>query len=193
MALVKAEIENLVTNETITVRFNPSQYKISKQVNYGNIEIQSIEAKMLTYQSGEPKTLSLELFFDMDNKYKLKKDNNENGVKAYTEEIMKLTSCENNDCPPLCRFKWGNFIFTGYVNTVEESFTRFDNQGIPIRAVINLSMIESYAEKKYESKFENKTEGVVNTAQDLYNVLQNPLEWREAAQKLGIINPRELT
>jgi len=198
MALAKAEIVILYRNgnekEVIPVMFNPSEYKISKQVNYGNISVQSIESKMITYQNGEPKTLSIELFFDMDRGYEFMMENYDEGVRKYTEKIMGLTNCEEDGGPPLCKFKWGNLSFSGYVTSVDESFTRFNSQGIPIRAVINLSMIENYKDnsESKKDKLKNNNKNVVNNTEDLYNLLENPANWKEIAKKLGILNPRKI-
>lgn len=191
MALAKAVIEIIdkADEKVIPVMFNPNEYKISKQVNYGNIDVQSIESKMLTYQNGDPKTLSLELFFDIEIGHKLEIAENEDIVRIYSNKIMDLTSCGKNRRPPLCRFKWGKLIFIGYIKSVDQSFTRFNSNGIPIRAVINISMIEYYLPTN-KSQFTFKD--VVNTIEDLYNLVENPADWRKALGKLNIINPRKL-
>lgn len=195
MALAKAEIVvGNSGNEKISVMFNPSEYRISKQVNYGKIDIQSVESKLPTYKNGETKILSLELFFDMDIGYESAMIFYDEGVRAYTDKIMSLTDCRADGKPPLCKFIWGNFIFAGYITSADASFTRFNSQGIPIRAVINLSMIEDCSSNKElkKNKLKNNNKNVVNNTDDLYNMLENPAKWKEVAKKLGILNPRKI-
>lgn len=183
MALAKAVIEIVNEKEVIPVMFNPSEYKISKQVNYTNIDIWRIESKIPVYENGEPKILTLELFFDIGISYELEIASQEDGVRKYTEKIMKLTSCGKDEKPPLCSFKWGKLIFTGYVASIDESFTRFDSNGVPIRAVLNLSMVEFYVSS------DNKD--LVDTIEMICDVMGNTSDWREIVPYLDIINPRK--
>ncbi|WP_459481113.1 CIS tube protein [Clostridium saccharoperbutylacetonicum] len=187
MALAKALIEIVSNKDVIPVMFNPNEYKINKQVNYGNIEVQSIQSKMLTYQNGNPRTLSVELFYDMDLCYELVSGSHEDGVKKYADKIMQLTILGKDEMPPLCSFKWGNLIFTGYVTSVDESFTRFNSQGIPIRAVINVSMIENYVPED-----NNSIQNLAGTLDDLYSMMENSIDWRKVVAQIDVMNPRKL-
>lgn len=191
MPLVKAEI--VVGEEKIPVMFNPSEYKISKQVNYRKSDGITANSRHFAHKNGEPKTLSLELFFDMDRGYDFAMENYNEGVREYTDKIIRLTNCEDNKKPPLCKFIWGNLIFAGYVTSVDVSFNRFNSQGVPIRAVVNLSMIEYIPDSKPKNiKVGNNNKNVVNNIEDLYDMVDNPVEWKEMAKKLGILNPRKI-
>lgn len=192
MALTKAVIEvEFVegSKEVIPVMFNPSEYKISKQVNYHSNDVKRRKSKVTTYKNGNPRTLSVELFYDMDLSYELKNGDNEDGVKKYTDKIMQLTILGGNEKkPPVCSFKWGNLIFTGFVTSVDESFTRFNSQGVPIRAVINLSMMEECDENSSSQSDSQDLEGTLN---DLYDMMETSMNWREIVSNLDLMNPRK--
>lgn len=198
-------VENRSDIKEILVMFNPSEYKISKNVNYNKNNVQSQDTQDPMYGNGECAELDLVLFFDCDLKYKNNNDS-KNEIKAhdvrkYTERIMSLMKPGENQKPPLCDFIWGSFSFRGYISSVTQSFTRFTQEGIPIRAEVNLKFIEQ-SKKESNNKNEFKKYGEIETYKEetesqlcniAYKLLNSPNEWRKIADKMGINNPRDYT
>lgn len=201
MALQKAKIIVISSTKkndekTIPVMFNPNEYKISKNVNYSTTNIQGKKSKKISYKNGEPATLSLDLFFNGDVKYTAKEElKEEENVRKYTERILDLLIPGEDGHPPICKFIWGKFTFIGYISSATETFTKFTQEGTPIRATVNLTIMEipdennnRRSEKDYDSygKLDLKyTDAICNQG-------KTPDQWRKIAESKGILNPRTL-
>lgn len=194
MSLTKAEIEiydeeKSKTINVIPIMFNPSEYKISKQAHYDKDDIFAGYSQITGYSSIQPKTLSLELFFNYEEGYSnLISDFDNEGVSKYTDELLKLTDRKDDNQLPCCIFKWGKLSFKGYVTSIDENFTRFNEQGIPIRAVVNLTIEEKIDIKNSKNKLKDKS--TFNYVDNLCDLADNPEEWRKLAKKMQILNPR---
>lgn len=202
MALEKAKIvikEGPDKDKEIPVMFNPSEYKISKSVNYNTQDVKKTDDKPIVYKNGNPANLDVELFFDCDMKYNSKEEKiSEQNVKKYTDRILKLlvplsATDSTPGVPPTCQFAWGDFIFVGYISSATQTFTRFNQKGIPIRATVNLTIME-----KPEDTSNNITDATLakygdintSTSDELCNAAKTPEEWRKIAEQKGILNPR---
>lgn len=201
MALEKAKIvirEGPDKDKEIPVMFNPSEYKISKSVNYNTQNVQGTKDKPITYKNMEPASFEVELFFDCDMKYNSKKEKiAEQNVRKYTDRILKLLSPVKTSkgaiVPPICLFMWGKFLFVGYISSATQTFTKFTQEGIPIRATVNLTFME-----KANGISNNITDKTLKQYGDiekggndeLCNKSRTPAEWRKIAEKQGILNPR---
>lgn len=199
MALQKAKIIVISSKKsnkekTIPVMFNPSEYKISKNVNYNTTNIQGKQSKKIIYKNGEPATLSLELFFNCDVKYNAKQElKSEENVRKYTERILRLLIPDESGQPPTCKFIWGKFTFVGYVSSATETFTRFTQEGIPIRATVSLTIIEKpddTSNNRSDADIESYGSIEANETEVLCNRGKRPDEWRKIAESEGILNPR---
>lgn len=133
MAFKKASFFIVEDKKTIPVYFNPEEYSINV-VNTGNDQ----------NEEKEEDVLSLKLYFDT---YMLQSDiissinltNKRIDVRSYTDPIVKLTKFERNKSPLVC-FKWGSLNFKGIVHTVHQSFTMFLDDGMPVRAVLDVTI-----------------------------------------------------
>lgn len=105
MALVKAKLLNVSVhgddmNEAVEVMFNPTQYSISKNMNYADVNIPGLQMPLLQFVRGDSRVLSVELFLD----------NSDSGA-TLEDELNKLREFVeiNKDlhAPPVCKFIWG--------------------------------------------------------------------------------------
>ncbi len=64
MALEKAVITNVDTNDEIEVLFNPKEYVIEKKTPWSEINVFGMDSPPVQFTMGERKRLSMELFFD---------------------------------------------------------------------------------------------------------------------------------
>lgn len=133
MALKKASFFIVEDNKTLPVHFNPEEYSIHSAIIKDSNSIIGKDS------------LSLKLYFDT---YMLPSDNifsislssqNRIDVRSYTDPIVKLTEYEIKKSP-LVYFKWGSLNFKGRIQTVNQKFTMFLDDGMPVRAVLDITM-----------------------------------------------------
>ena len=101
MALEKAVIINLDTDEEFEVLFNPKEYIIEKRTPWKEHEINGLDSPAVEFTIGERKRLSMELYFDTSEE--------KSDVREFTgkiEELMLVNSDQHR--PPLIMFSWGN-------------------------------------------------------------------------------------
>src|SRR5690606_25491342 len=109
MALVKATIRNLDTDETVTCMFNPTKYSFAKTVGWGAPEGKSgrgLNIPPLEFTGGEAATITLNLFFDTT-------ATGEDVRDAYTNKLWNLALINKDKIdpqtktgrPPRCMFE----------------------------------------------------------------------------------------
>ena len=123
-------------NKPLKVQFNPQ----SLRVNYramGAVGIQRAaeggEASgARTQRTGFSAGLTMELFFDTS----------ETGddVRNATLPIANLLQAQSKTEAPTVDFQWGTFLFSGTVDSMDETLDLFSEGGVPLRATVNLSM-----------------------------------------------------
>jgi nucleoid-associated protein YgaU len=176
--------------------FNPQQIAISKSVPWKRQGTKQRDGTSAQFTHGEPRTLSMELFFDT---YELKLD-----VRLLTTLVERLTMVQGPiHRPPICRLIWGTggVFFTGMLTQLNQSFTMFLPTGNPVRATLSCSFTE-WRSAKEEALLQNlQSPDVAKTrvlclgdtlssiAAEEYN---DPTLWREIARANQIINPLRL-
>lgn len=200
---VKAAIQVLKANgevdkdKTITVMFNPKEYSLDKSNEFSNINIPGLESPLLQFVRGGLRTLTMDLFFDTyEETEEDKKD-----VRNFTKKVTDLLKIDDKlHAPPVIRFVWARFDFTAVVKQVNQKFTIFNKDGLPVRATLTVTFHEyrtpfGNKEKKPESSDRTKvytlTQGdsLWQIAGDEYG---DPTLWRHIAKKNEIVNPRVL-
>lgn len=164
--LAKAYFVNRLTGTAFAVQFNPSEMQVKKSVPWSAAEkgakdppaghIDTNIPKQ-DFKKGDPVTLSLKLEYDTSGlpgpAGMPATDVRDLGSFA---ELMKLTWAETKNGrtqPPLVDFGWGagwsskigshDFGgFTGVVKSLSFSYTRFNPDGIPTRASVQVELVE---------------------------------------------------
>jgi hypothetical protein len=150
MTLVRANLTNISIpknkRKPIVVMFNPTEYSITTNMSYADINVPGLRVPLVQFVRGEAKTLTAELFLDRTDTGQSLKD-------ALDELRGFVTILKDLHAPPVCRFKWGDVDqFDGVVTGFTEKFVLFDEKGNVLRARVTLSM-KSYqpAELQYKA------------------------------------------
>lgn len=137
MALEKAVITNMDTNDEIEVMFNPKEYVLEKKTPWTEINTFGLDSPPVQFTMGERKRLSMELFFDTSE--------DKTDVRDYTtkvETLMLVNAQEHR--PPILRFSWGSLSFDCVLEDLVQRFTLFGNDGTPLRAICKV-VFKEYA------------------------------------------------
>lgn len=136
MALVNASLTNISKpgEQPIKVMFNPTEYSITTNMSYADINVPGLRVPLVQFVRGEAKTLAVELYLD----------HSDTGI-SLKEELDKLrgfvTIDQDLHAPPVCRFKWGDVDqFDGVITGFSEKFVLFDESGNVLRARVTLSL-----------------------------------------------------
>ncbi len=195
MALEKAKIIVLDTNESIPVMFNPTEYSLEASNSYSWKKISGGSLPIAQFSSGEARTLTMsDVIFDTF----------EEGtdVRVYTKKIADLMEVESDlHSPPICRFVWGSLDFKGVITSITQKFTMFSSNGNPVRAKMNITF-KSYESLKEATKetprqsADRTKHKVIKQGEELWMVASqeydDPGKWREIAKANAIDNPRNL-
>jgi len=140
MGLVKAEIKNLDTNESLQVKFNPKEYTFEKTAPWKEHQIQGLDAPAYEWTSGAPMQLSVELFFDVYEE----KTADARDVRTFTDKIENMAHVNpDKHRPPILLFCWGKKLqFRCLLKQLTPAFTMFLDDGTPVRAVLQCLFTE---------------------------------------------------
>lgn len=150
------DIEKNETGESVEVQYNPTELAISKKVKYADIVIPGLDAPPVQFVAGDAETLSLSLLFDTS------KNGMGDDAEPVTDLIKPLYALVKIDgnlhCPPIVRMAWGEKnigylanaekdtatanVFDAVVLGVDRKFLLFTKAGIPVRAMLNMSLKE---------------------------------------------------
>lgn len=142
MALVKAKLKNLDTDQVIEFQFNPTDFSMSKSVGYSDAVTIGGNVPRPEFTGGSGVILTLKLFFDTT---KTGRD-----VRTeYTNKLWALAlvapsapdSATNKGKPPMCEFQWGSGpAFKAVVTQLTQNFLLFLENGTPVRATVDLTL-----------------------------------------------------
>ena len=163
----KAQISRLTKenefdrSQSLTVLFNPKDLTFSKQNNWKENNSPKEVVPFGEFTGGGAEVLKVQLHFDTYGA-------GEKDVRSeYTEKLRKFMEIDPETIhgeskkgrPPLVRFLWNALQFDGVVASVNERLTLFLPNGIPVRAVVDLTLKQIRDEKTY--KKQNPTSGGV--------------------------------
>jgi hypothetical protein len=208
--LHKAQLIELLNGttagKTVTVQFNPQSLKS----NYSNQSSGGDQKQGSSPQfvgTGVTK-LSMELWFDVTLPIADGTPNPGGDVRNLTKDItyfMKLQNTNSSDqqtrTPPKLKFQWGSFLFSGVMDSVDETIDLFSPDGVPLRAnvTINLSKHDLAYEFAQGATGSPNSTGTtpLKTAKAGDSLPQMAAaagisNWQGVAQANGIANPRVL-
>jgi hypothetical protein len=179
------------------VLFNPGELKLDKAANWSRVATAGRDTARSTFTNGEPFSLTLELFFDT---YEKGED-----VRKHTGKILDLVTVKGDlHRPPRCRMIWGENNFGDLqwaLQSVNQRFTLFLPNGLPVRATLSCSFKEWRSPKQEALSVKRASPDVAKTrivkrgetlssiAAEEYN---DPGLWRPIAELNRIDNPRRL-
>jgi len=186
---------------TIQVQFNPTEYTLSKGAQIAEIAIPGIDSPILQFIRGQNEKLTLDLFFDTT--IPEKSGPYERDVRKKTDLIYRLVKIQpKTHAAPRVRFVWGSGLnFKAIVESVQQKFTLFDPDGIPLRATLSVAFREyktledQLRELNLQSSDQTK-QHVVGRGDTLNSIAAkeygDPGEWRRIADANPnlVSNPR---
>ncbi len=129
--------------------FNPKQLSFSTRTRWHPVRVRGRDDPDKQFTGGDGTSLSLELFFDS---YKAG-----GGVKDAIDQLRQLMMKDPTfGRPPKCLIFWGVFggvsgkLYTGMLESVQETYTLFRSDGTPVRATVQCSFIE-FTDKQEEA------------------------------------------
>ncbi len=201
----------LESGQKIKCLFRPNQYSISKSNKWDVKEVVGKGLPKPQFGGGEPRKLSLDLFFDATY------EGPDADVLGVTRALFKMMEVDpglkggtkkNTGRPPHVTFVWGNVLtFKAVPDSLSIQYTLFHPDGRPIRATVKLSLIQvSKAEDGSSAAGEQKqnptTRGdilrshVITDGDSLpsiaFSAYGDPTKWRTIADANDIDDPLRL-
>jgi hypothetical protein len=148
MSLTKATITNLYTNTKMQCLFNPTEYTIAKTNNWQAKPVKGKNVPKMDFTGGGARSMTVELLFDVF-------ENPLGDVRNYTNELFNLCNIDaskknqstKKSRPPYVLFEWGdNWEFKAAITSLSVRFTLFRHNGVPVRALVNLTLMEAVDE-----------------------------------------------
>jgi len=208
--LEKAKLIELVNGttpgKTVTVQFNPQSLKS----NYSN-QSTGVDQK----QGSSPQfvgtgvtKLTMELWFDVTLPIPDGAPNPNGDVRNLTKDITYFMSLQNTNSsdqqtrtPPKLKFQWGSFLFSGVMDSVDETIDLFSPDGVPLRASVTVNLTKhdlTYEFAKSATGSPNSTGTTPLTTAKAGDSLPQMAasagisNWQGVAQANGVANPRML-
>jgi hypothetical protein len=188
-------VEPPVDDPVIPLRFNPTQYKLTKGNNFAEIDIPGLGSPPIQFVRGAAETLAVEFLLDTSDTLEDVRDKYVTKLRGLMDITDKLHA------PPIVAFVWDKQIFKGVIASMDVSYVMFDPSGIPLRAQVSTSLKEyrpvdiqvretpttsPNVEKSYVAR---RGESLASIA---YAVYRDPAQWRQIATANKIHDPRTL-
>ncbi len=195
------------TGGRIDCMFNPTTFSFATQNRWESDSIPGKATPTLRFAGGSGGTFSLSLVFDTTDTGK--------AVSSYSNKLLKLLEIDTtlpsynadagNGRPPWVKFHWGTHIhsFKAVITSANVSFTYFSNEGLPLRANVELSLEQYEPDANWGPQ--NPTSGTpkpqrthqVQVGDTLDRIAAryfgDSTKWRDIATINGIGDPLDLT
>ncbi|NBH08771.1 LysM peptidoglycan-binding domain-containing protein [Amycolatopsis sp. SID8362] len=183
------------TPQVIPLRFNPTEYKLSKSNTFAEITIPGLETPPLQFIRGGTETLTLQALVDTSDTL--------NDVRtSYVDAVRDLMRIDGTEhAPPIVRFHWNGPVFKGVLEKLDVNYVLFAKNGVPLRAQLDITLKE-YRLAKDQAVDPPRSSPTVEKSYvvrrgDTWDrisaaVYRRPDAWRELARANGISDPRDL-
>lgn len=203
--LQKAHLET-EKGDRIECMFNPTKFQFKVSNRWDSDRTPGRPAPTLRFAGGEGGSFNLSLVFDTTDTGK--------AVTDFTQKLLKLLDIDTslpgydevkaNGRPPWVRFHWGTHLhtFKAVVNSVDVTFTYFSNEGLPLRANVELSLSQFEPEANWGPQ--NPTSGTpvpershqVQAGETLDRIAAryyaDATKWRDIATANSILDPLDV-
>jgi LysM repeat protein len=179
----------------IPLRFNPTDYKLSKANTFAEITIPGLETPPIQFVRGGSETLTVQALVDTS-------DTLTSVREAYVDKVRNLLKVNGKEhAPPIVQFIWDTTVFTGVLEKLDVNYVLFHHDGVPLRAQLDLTLKEyrTAAQQVAETPRSSPTveKGYVVAVGDTLSsisaaVYRDASLWRELARANNIANPRDL-
>jgi len=208
--LQKAQLVPLVNGTTegtpVEVQFNPQTLKLnySNQIPGGT----QPQGSSPQFASTGVTKLSMELWFDVTLPPPKGAPATGGDVRKLTQQIVSFMDVQNTNStsqqirtPPNLKFKWGSFIFTGTMDSMDETIDLFSPDGVPLRSNVSISLSKHDLTFEFANAAGSNSGGAgttpLSTAKAGDSLQKMAAQagisnWQGVAQANGIANPRLL-
>lgn len=206
-----------VQGAAVDAQLNPTEITFDKSAEIAEIAIPGLDAPILQFVRGATETLSLELFFDTTDAGTAGA-----GVRPVTEETDRFYQLVKIDgethAPPVLQVTWGASHHAGskmtgpwssqnresfqcVVESVQQRFTLFSPEGVPLRATLSVKLKEyktlDQQVDQIHFRSPDRTRSWVVASGDTLSgiageVYNEPGAWRAIAGHNGIEDPSRL-
>ncbi len=126
--------------DKIVVQFNPTEYTLNKSAQIAEIAIPGIDSPVLQFIRGQNEKLTLDLFFDTTDQGMGDSATDVTTLTAPLYQLVKIQS--KSHALPRITFVWGSLSFRAIVESLQQRFTLFNPQGVPLRATLSVTFRE---------------------------------------------------
>ena len=203
--LQKAYLE-VESGGRIDCMFNPTSFSFATQNRWESDEIPGKNTPTLRYAGGAGGSFSLSLVFDTtaDGKAVTKHTNKLLKLMEVDESLAGFDAAKNNGRPPWVKFHWGTHLhsFKAVITSANVTFTYFSNEGLPLRANVELSLEQYEPDANWGPQ--NPTSGTpqpkrthqVQVGDTLDRIAAkyygDPTKWRDIARLNGVADPLDV-
>lgn len=203
--LQKAHLET-ETGSKIECMFNPESFSFATKNRWESDRIPGKGTPSLRFAGGSGGSFSLNLMFDTTG--------TGDPVTKHTGKLLELMEIDtklagydkakNNGRPPWVKFHWGTHVhsFKAVIVSTNVTFTYFSNEGLPLRAKVDLTLEQYEADANWGPQ--NPTSGTPNPNRTHQVQVGDTLDrvaaryygdatkWREIAELNRITDPLDL-
>jgi len=203
--LQKAYLE-VESGARIDCMFNPTSFAFAAQNRWESDSVPGKGTPTLRFAGGAGGTFSLSLVFDTTS--------TGTAVSVHTNKLLKLMDVDEslpgfdasvgNGRPPWVKFHWGTHVhsFKAVITSTNVTFTYFSNEGLPLRANVELSLEQYEPDANWGPQ--NPTSGTpkphrthqVQVGDTLDRIsaryFGDSTRWRDIASLNGIADPLDL-
>jgi nucleoid-associated protein YgaU len=183
-------------DEVAEVIFNPAEYSLEKGNQFASAPLPGLSNPVLSFVNGDADVLTMELFFDTYT------DQRGLDVRTKTNLIARYLEIDPTlHAPPPVRFVWGGLNFCAVIERLTQRFTMFLENGVPVRATLNVTFkeyrtIADQIDKKPKQSSDWTKRRVIGERDRLSLIAAveygDPAVWRGIADANDIDNPRVL-
>lgn len=195
----KVTIRNLDTNEELKCLFNPTEYTVAKSINWSPRRQAGQDMGQVDFTGGSPRTLTVELFFDVfeDKNADVRTHVNKLWALAMVEEGKRNPKTQRSR-PPECLFEWGStWSFKATVTSLSVRYTLFRPDGTPVRATASVSLQEADDEPQGQNPTSRSQPGMKSREVRPHDTLAyiafeeygDATQWRIIAEANDILDP----
>jgi len=207
--LEKAQLIELIGDsqgKIVPVQFNPQTLKL----NYSNQWAGGNQPQGSSPQFVGTSTtkLSMELWFDVTLPVPDGMPDPRGDVRNLTSQIAYFMTVQNpndpqqeNRVPPKLKFQWGSFLFSGTMDSMDETIDLFSPDGVPLRADVSINLSKHDLTFEFGNATGAPSQSAGTTPLSLAkagDTLQQMAakagisNWQGVARANGIANPRVL-
>ena len=177
------------------VMFNPAELSVKKTVPWNAQPQSKQDTPKQEFTAGQARTISMKLEYDTS--WKSDGGTEAERVLPWVNNIASLANVDTSLSPPEppnLSFAWGSELrFTCVIKSCNITFTRFNPNGVPIRANMQLELVETFLEVWTGTNTATDSGGSVSiltgkqTPQDISGE-----NWQADAEFNNIDNPRDV-